>query len=95
MYKRQPIRNVDAAVDFPPGPPHGFFMDRFAQAYRRELTAFCHLVTENSPGPVPLCTVDDAVDVAVIADAATLSLTMGRPVDTADVDPRLNTRITS
>ena len=90
-----PIRNVDAAVDFPPGAPHGFFMERFAEAYRRELTAFCHLATDNSPGPVPLCTVDDALAVAVIADAATLSLTEGRPVATADVAPRPNPRITS
>lgn len=90
-----PIRNVDAAVDFPPGAPHGFFMERFAEAYRRELTAFCHLATDNSPGPMPLCTVDDALAVAVIADAATLSLTEGRPVATADVAPRPNPRITS
>ncbi|MET9202317.1 Gfo/Idh/MocA family oxidoreductase [Gordonia sp. NPDC003585] len=84
-----PMRTTDPAVTFPSGTPHGFFMDRFAEAYRRELTAFCHAVTDDTPGPVRLCSVDDALAVAVIADAATLSLTERRPVETAEVDPRL------
>lgn len=88
-----PIRNTDPAIDFPNGSPHGFFMDRFAEAYRRELTAFCRVVAGQPAGPVQLCTADDALAVAVIADAATLSLSERRPVSIAAVDPRLNLRM--
>ena len=35
-----PVRNVDPANDFPEGPAHHFFMDRFTEAFRAELAAF-------------------------------------------------------
>ena len=35
-----PLRNIDPANDFPEGPAHHFFMDRFTEAFRAELAAF-------------------------------------------------------
>ncbi|GAB08040.1 dehydrogenase [Gordonia amarae] len=73
-----PVRNLDPGCAFPDGSPHGFFMDRFAQAYRRELGEFCDLV--GGAASSSLCTMNDALAVALIADAATVSLHEKRPV---------------
>ena len=35
-----PVRNLDPSNDFPTGPAHHFFMDRFTEAFRTELAAF-------------------------------------------------------
>jgi myo-inositol 2-dehydrogenase/D-chiro-inositol 1-dehydrogenase len=61
----------------PAGPPHTFFMDRLAAAFRAELAAFTELVAGTTASP---CTVDDALAVAVLAEAAVTSLREGRPV---------------
>lgn len=76
-----PLRSTEPGVTFPAGPPHGFFMDRLASAFRAELAAFTELV---AGGPSP-CTVADALQVAWIAEAATLSLKEHRPVRIDDV----------
>ena len=52
-------------------------MDRLADAFRAELSAFTEVVAGQRPSP---CTVDDAVAVTWIAEAATLSLQEHRPV---------------
>ena len=39
-----PVRNVDPDNDFPSGPSHHFFMDRFTDAFRAELSAFVEVV---------------------------------------------------
>ena len=39
-----PVRNVDPDNEFPAGPAHHFFMDRFTDAFRAELTAFVDVV---------------------------------------------------
>lgn len=72
-----PVLNTDPLCGFPAGTPHRFFMDRFAEAYRRELAAFCAMIVERTPSP---CSVRDALAVAAIADAATLSAHTHRPV---------------
>lgn len=72
-----PVRNMQPGLGFPSGTPHSFFMDRFADAYRAELTAFCAMVTDRTPSP---CTAADALEVALIAEAATRSATDHRPV---------------
>jgi myo-inositol 2-dehydrogenase/D-chiro-inositol 1-dehydrogenase len=72
-----PLRSTEPGVTFPPGPPHGFFMDRLAAAFRAELAAFTEVVAGRAPSP---CTVDDALEVAWIAEAAALSLREHRPV---------------
>ena len=43
-------------------------MDRFAEAFRKELAAFTEVVAGTIPSP---CTVADAVEVGWIAEAAT------------------------
>ena len=77
LEDKLPLRSVEPGVTFPAGPPHTFFMDRFAEAYRRELTAFTELVAGTRESP---CTVADAVEAGWIAEACTLSLHEHRPV---------------
>lgn len=72
-----PLRSTEPGVDFPAGPPHASFMDRLAAAFRAELAAFTEVVAGAIPSP---CTVDDALAVARIAEAATTSLAEHRPV---------------
>ena len=77
-----PLRNTDPANDFPTGPAHHFFMDRFTEAFRTELAAFVR-VTQGEA--IPGATVADAVEVAWLAEAATESLRRGAPVTIAEV----------
>lgn len=72
-----PLRSAEAGVSFPAGPPAVFFMDRFADAFRRELTTFTEVVAGVRPSP---CTVDDAVAASLIAEACTRSWHERRPV---------------
>ena len=48
-----PVRNVDPSNDFPEGPAHHFFMDRFTDAFRAELSAFVDVVNGTA---APACT---------------------------------------
>ncbi|MFF0711802.1 Gfo/Idh/MocA family protein [Streptomyces bauhiniae] len=79
---RLPIRSAEPGVTFPSGTPHDFFMDRFADAYRAELTAFTEVVAGTRPSP---CTVEEALEAGWIAEACTLSLREHRPVTLAEV----------
>ena len=72
-----PIRNLDPHSEFPAGPAHNFFMDRFTEAFRTELAGFVEVARG---GPVHGATVADAVEVAWLAEAATESLRRGAPV---------------
>ncbi|AGZ38963.1 Gfo/Idh/MocA family protein [Actinoplanes friuliensis] len=80
--ERLPMRSVEPGVAFPGGTPHGFFMDRFAEAYRRELSAFTEVVAGTRTSP---CTVADAVAAGWIAEACTVSLRDHRPVRVDEV----------
>ncbi len=83
LEDKLPLRSVEPGVTFPAGPPPHFFMDRFTEAYRRELSAFAELVDgtrDESP-----CTVADAVEAGWIAEACTLSLHEHRPVRMTEV----------
>lgn len=82
LEDRLPLRSVEPGVTFPAGPPHRFFMDRFAAAYRAELAAFIEVVASTRPSP---CTVADAVEAGWIAEACTLSLREHRPVRVEEV----------
>ncbi|WP_225830155.1 Gfo/Idh/MocA family oxidoreductase [Streptomyces sp. NK08204] len=77
-----PLRSVEPGTAFPAGAPHDFFMDRFADAYRAELTAFTEVVAGTRPSP---CTIEDALEAGWIAQACTLSLHEHRPVTIAEV----------
>jgi len=82
LEDKLPLRSAEPGVTFPEGPPHTFFMDRFAQAYRRELAAFTELVAGTRESP---CTVADAVEAGWIAETRTVSLHQHRPVRVSDV----------
>ena len=82
LEDKLPLRSVEPGATFPAGTPHQFFMDRFADAYRAELTAFTEVVAGRSPSP---CTVADAIEASWIAEAATLSLAEHRPVRLEEV----------
>ena len=80
-----PMRNVDPDNEFPAGPAHHFFMDRFTDAFRAELSAFVDVVKGDA---APACTVADAVEVAWLAEAATESLQRRAPVTIKEVRSR-------
>ncbi|TPQ15661.1 Gfo/Idh/MocA family protein [Streptomyces sporangiiformans] len=82
LEDRLPLRSVEPGATFPAGTPHDFFMDRFADAYRAELTAFTEVVAGGRPSP---CTVADAIEASWIAEACTLSLHEHRPVRLEEV----------
>lgn len=80
-----PVVNVDPRLGdgvFPSGTPHNFFMDRFTEAFRTELSGFVKVV---QGGPIQGATVADAVEVAWIAEAAAESLHRGAPVRIEEV----------
>lgn len=79
--EKVPMRPVGPEAIVPAGPPHSFFMDRFAEAYRAELAAFTEVVAGTRPSP---CTVADAIEVGWIAEACTRSLQQHRPVRLAE-----------
>ncbi|MEU3734121.1 Gfo/Idh/MocA family oxidoreductase [Streptomyces sp. NPDC033538] len=82
LEDKLPLRSVEPGVTFPAGTPHDFFMDRFAAAYRTELTAFTEVVAGTRPSP---CTIEDALEAGWTAEACTLSLREHRPVTLAEV----------
>lgn len=82
LEDKLPLRSVEPGVTFPAGPPHDFFMDRFTDAYRAELTAFTEVVAGRRPSP---CTIADALEAGWIAEACTLSLREHRPVTVEEV----------
>jgi len=77
-----PLRNLEPGVDWPAGPPATFFMDRLASAFHAELQTFTDVVAGQRKSP---CTVEDALAVAYIAEAAALSLQEHRPVRVDEV----------
>jgi myo-inositol 2-dehydrogenase/D-chiro-inositol 1-dehydrogenase len=77
-----PLRSADPDVGFPAGPPAMFFMDRFADAFYRELAAFTEVVAGSRPSP---CTVVDGVEASRIAEACTRSWQQHRAVQLDEV----------
>jgi myo-inositol 2-dehydrogenase/D-chiro-inositol 1-dehydrogenase len=77
-----PLRNLEPGATWPAGPPAVFFMDRLTSAFHAELHAFTEVVAGQRKSP---CTVEDALAVAFIAEAATLSLLEHRPVQIDEV----------
>lgn len=77
------MASVEDGVDWPRGPVHTNFMERFLPAYKAELTAFFDVVAGNRPSP---CTVRDALEAFRIAEACELSRASGRAVSMSEVD---------
>ncbi len=76
------LRSAEDGVGFPAGPVHDSFMDRFGAAYRAELTCFLAVARGEVPSP---CTVRDALEAFRVAEACTVSLHEGRPVDLSEI----------
>lgn len=76
------VTSAEDGVDFPSGPRHGSFMERFLPAYRAELIAFAEVVAEKRSSP---CTVDDALHAFRVAEACERSRHEGRVVDLAEI----------
>jgi len=72
-----PLRNLEVGYEWPAGPPATFFMDRLAAAFRAERCAFTDVVAGKRVSP---CTVDDALAVTWMAEAATRSVAEHRPI---------------
>lgn len=77
------FRSAEEGVDFPPGPQHWSFMERFLPAYRAELTAFAEVARGDRPSP---CTVDDALQAFRTAEACELSRREGRVVRLEEIE---------
>ena len=71
------VVSAEEGVDYPAGPQHWSFMERFLPAYRAELTAFADVARGARPSP---CTVEDALQAFRIAEACEVSRHEGRPV---------------
>jgi myo-inositol 2-dehydrogenase/D-chiro-inositol 1-dehydrogenase len=82
LTEKTPLRAADPTIAFPGGKPWDFFMDRFADAFRAELAAFTDVVAGARPSP---CTLHDAVEASLIAEAATISWRERRPVGLDEV----------
>ena len=76
------ITSAEPGIDWPPGPRHWSFMERFLPAYVTELTAFVDVARGVMPSP---CTVADALEAFRTAEACARSMATGRPVDLADI----------
>lgn len=76
------LRSAEDGVDFPRGPQHWSFMERFLPAYRAELTAFADVARGARPSP---CTVADALEAFRVAEACEMSRHEGRPVRLEEV----------
>ena len=81
-----PVATTVARADrsgFATDPLNDFFMDRYAQAYRLEIAAFCAVVRG---GDVAYPDGRDGLNALALADAATESLATGRAVRLTRVD---------
>ncbi len=76
------ITSAEPGIDWPPGPRHWSFMERFLPAYVTELTAFVDVAGGATPSP---CTVADALEAFRTAEACARSMVSGRPVDLTDI----------
>lgn len=79
---RLPLRSAEPGVRFPAGPAYQGFMQRFADAYVAELTAFTDLVAGTCD---VTCGVADALEAFLIAEACEISRREGRAVSMDEV----------
>ena len=77
-----PFRSAEPGVEFPPGPAHTTFMDRFRPAYVAELAAFVSVARGELATP---CTITDGLEAFRVAEACELSRSEGRPVAMSEI----------
>lgn len=76
------MQSAEGGIDWPKGPVHTSFMDRFRPAYVAELTAFFDVAAGRIPSP---CTVADALEAFRIAEACEMSRAGNRVVSMDEV----------
>lgn len=74
---RWPMRLTEPGADFLADEPHNWFLDRFEDAYRAELSVFAQVVAGDRISP---CTMADALEATWIAEACMRSVEEHRPV---------------
>ncbi|HET6615345.1 MAG TPA: Gfo/Idh/MocA family oxidoreductase [Dehalococcoidia bacterium] len=79
LDERLPLESAERGVRFPSGKPYPAFMERFASAYEAELAAFVRVVAGDA-SPDGMCSLEDALEATLIAEACELSRIEGRPV---------------
>lgn len=79
---RLPVTSAEPGVSFPAGTPYRAFFERFRPAYVAELAGFVGVVAGRAE---PACTVADALEAFLIAEACELSRAEHRPVALAEV----------
>jgi len=84
MDDRLPLRSVEEGTDFPSAKPYADFMERFHQAYVDEMVAFTDLVAGRIETP---CSVQEALQAFLVAEACDLSRREGRSVRMVEVGP--------
>jgi myo-inositol 2-dehydrogenase / D-chiro-inositol 1-dehydrogenase len=77
-----PMRSASPDVEFPAGPRHQYFMDRFAVAFRQELATFVEVAAGNLPSP---CTLADGLEASWVAEACARSSREHRPVSLSEI----------
>ena len=77
-----PMRSASPDVQFPAGPRHQYFMDRLAEAFRRELSTFLEVAVGNLPSP---CTIADGLEASWVAEACARSSREHRPVSLREI----------
>jgi myo-inositol 2-dehydrogenase/D-chiro-inositol 1-dehydrogenase len=65
---RLPLESAEADVRFPSGTPYPSFLERFGAAYVAELAAFVETLAD-SASQQPLCSLQDALEATLIAEA--------------------------
>ncbi|WP_300681375.1 Gfo/Idh/MocA family oxidoreductase [Nocardioides sp.] len=76
------LLSAEPGTTFPDGGAHPSFWERFTPAYRAEMNAFIDVAAGRSTSP---CTVDEALEALLVAEAATLSRVEGRRVTIDEV----------
>ncbi|MFD0689699.1 Gfo/Idh/MocA family protein [Actinomadura fibrosa] len=82
LDERAPLRSAEPGVDWPSGDPWTDFRERFEPAYTNEIGTFLEMARGRADSP---CTVDEALEALLVAEAATLSLREERRVALAEL----------
>jgi myo-inositol 2-dehydrogenase/D-chiro-inositol 1-dehydrogenase len=79
-----PLESTEMGVPFPSGTPYASFLERFGAAYEAELEAFVGTIADGAASQ-PMCSLSDALEATLIAEACERSRTEDRPVRMEEV----------
>ena len=82
LDERAPLISAEAGTGFPSEEPWQEFWSRFTPAYEAEIAAFIRLIQH---GGEPACTVADALEAVIVAEAADRSMREQRSVEVAEI----------